>query len=176
LNEFNEIRQDFLNLINDLKKYIESYKKLVLSSFDENRIKSVQDSILRLIEIKNFDHVPKNKIIWNQHCLKMKYDCEIISMFSNEPLSIFPDVNLWLFNGDQAIGLSAIKARNIIWSNLKDERGSLSGKIIYTDIKVCKYKFYIFFNFFEIVLSLSIPMMEMICYHKMLLEYRYVFG
>ena len=88
------------------------------------------------MQIKNLDPRSSTKIMWNQKCLEMKYDCEIISMFSNEPLSIFPDMNLWLFNGDQAVGLSAIKAHNIIWSNLEDERGFLCAKVIYTDIKV----------------------------------------
>ena len=134
----------------EIKNYIQSYQKIACTNFDENRINSVNASIERLSSKKRLENIPLNKIIWNQHCLQIKYDCEIITKFATEPLSIFPDMNLWLFDGDQAVGLCSLKAQDIIWSTEQDERGYLCGKILYTDIKV-KLKIYKFRMIFFIV-------------------------
>ena len=150
LNEENEsnlkqIKNDFLKVLYDIKNYIKAYQKITPIKFDENRINSVKEAISRITSYEEgqLEYIPKNKIMWNQYINKMKYDCEIISQFANEPLSIFPDLNLWLFNGDEAIGLCSIKSHNIIWSNTEDERGSLCGKLLYTDIKVNIQLFYL---------------------------------
>ena len=135
--ELRLIKEEFYKILKKIKNYVKAYKKVVLLDFDENRIKSVKATISQLLTYEgNLGLNFKNKIMWNQDIHKIKYNCEIISLFSNEPLSIFPDLNLWLLNGNQAVGLCAIKANKIIWSAEDEERGSLCGKVLYTDVKV----------------------------------------
>lgn len=53
-----------------------------------------------------------------------------------EPLSIFPDLNLFLLSGNEPIGQCTVKSTDIIWSNDPLKKGSICNQLIYTDIKV----------------------------------------
>lgn len=58
-----------------------------------------------------------------------------VNKYLNEPLSLFPDVNLWLLSNNEPIGICTIKSSDIIWSDKSIERGLICNQMIYTDIK-----------------------------------------
>ncbi|CAF0876645.1 unnamed protein product [Brachionus calyciflorus] len=58
-----------------------------------------------------------------------------IDNYFAEPLSLFPDVNLWLLSCNEPIGICTIKSNDIIWSKQKYHKGVICNRMIYTDIK-----------------------------------------
>ena len=105
-----------------------------LTDLERNRVKQLTEELNVLLGlIKSYSRFDSDfkKMKFTQ----MKDSIEKINAYINEPLSLIPDVTLWLLADDRAIGVCTIKASDIIWSPKERKKGSICNQLIYTDIK-----------------------------------------
>lgn len=132
---FKKYRSEILRII----KYIQQVflKNEFTTDLDEKKAKrlitSLEDTI-RLIKSLPADNKSDSSF--------RKFDFNRIiesiarlNKYLNEPLSLFPDVNLWLLSNNEPIGICTIKSSDIIWSDESFERGVICNQMTYTDIK-----------------------------------------
>lgn len=142
VEKFRNHRDECFQYMEEINSYIYIYKKLIRTDLDENRIKSIKEVIKRMRKYKRELFLDLfNKILCYQHLQLLKYDCDVIAKFSHEFFGVFPDMNLWLLNNNQPIGLCSLKAQDIFWAFDTKERGVLSARHIYLDIKVIYWQF-----------------------------------
>lgn len=135
LENFKKYRSEILRII----KYIQQVflKNEFTTELDEKKAKrlvSNLDDTIRLIKSlptdkksdSSFRKFDFNRIIES---------IARVNKYLNEPLSLFPDVNLWLLSNNEPIGICTIKPSDIIWSEKSIERGVICNQMTYTDIK-----------------------------------------
>lgn len=132
---FKKYRSEILRII----KYIQQIflKNKFMTDLDQKKAKRLVtdlDNTIKLIKAlpadeksdKSFRKFDLNRIVES---------IARVNKYLNEPLNLFPDVNLWLLSNNEPIGICTIKSSDIIWSEKSIERGIICNQMIYTDIK-----------------------------------------
>lgn len=133
-------KQDYTNYLAEIlkiEKYLENVylKNICLTDLEKNRVHQLIAELKNIIELVQL--LPKADLSFRKlNFTKIKLCINKINDYLAEPLSAFPDVNLWLLSNKEPIGICTIKSNDVIWSVNNLERGSICNQLIYTEIKV----------------------------------------
>ncbi len=126
--------------IKQIKTYIRSYQKHILTRLDEIRIKSMMDVLARMKSNLNmmasmFNTSEIDVSVLKKYFSRLDYDTNILDRFAEESFGVFPNVELWFLCNGSPVGACTITANELIWSSDSEERGNLCGKMLYADVK-----------------------------------------
>jgi hypothetical protein len=106
--------------------------KTNLERINEKRIISEIDSLVATVSsFYQFDsHFRK------LHIRHIKNLVKHIKILLREPLTVFPNVKLFLCADNERVAVTTINPKDIIWSEDDLDRGKICKKLVYTDMMV----------------------------------------
>lgn len=148
LKKANNLYESFLYTINRLKEFIklEFLKKSFITQFNKCRIKQIKMELNNLADVINLLFRLTHKFRQSKSNESFKFYIDLIirntvikmKKHLEEPLSYFPDVNLWFLFNRQKIGVCNMICKDVVWSDEEDKCGCISAKKVYTDVKSLK--------------------------------------
>jgi hypothetical protein len=129
--------RNYISDVLKIKRYLvnEYQKTNLLTELEFNRIKQIINELKNLV---GFAKMMTNPLanLRRIGMIQIRDTIEKIRHFSKNPVSFFPDINIWLMCNQQAIGICTIKSQDVIWSNNELKRGVICNKLIYIDFMV----------------------------------------
>lgn len=135
-------------LIANTKVYLKNdfLKNEFITEFSRNRVRQIraqltgiQDLLSLLFKlVSKFKNSNSNENFRFYIDLMIKNSMIKIKKYLAEPLSYFPDVNIWFLCNKEPVGVCTIKSRDLIHSSDEYKKGSICGRMVYTDVKSLK--------------------------------------
>ena len=130
-------------IVNNVNVFPQKLSTKKINTFENARHELIKDTFKNIYDLVElfanlcikFNNSESNKN-FEKRIDDIVVDCIArLKNYLEEPFCYFPDASLWLLFNDKPVGVCTFKSEDIIWSSDENERGIISAKKVYTDIK-----------------------------------------